>query len=136
MNLSSTIIWPKCLGKVGWLDFLVGFFPPPPGSFLDLFFRRAAFQSGCLSEEKSLGRVACWGQQGWSRAQGGGGAGGGGGGEGGGGGRRKWRGGRVKQQSLGRGGAGAQPSPLHPSSSFPPSPPFPFEHKLCPRRGR
>ena len=26
MNLSSTIIWPKCLAKVGWLDFLVGFF--------------------------------------------------------------------------------------------------------------
>ena len=26
MNLSSTIISPKCLAKVGWLDFLVGFF--------------------------------------------------------------------------------------------------------------
>ena len=29
MILSSIIISPKCLAKVGWLDFLVGFFPPP-----------------------------------------------------------------------------------------------------------
>ena len=134
MNLHSIITWPKCLGKVGWLDFLVGF-PPQAGSFFHIFFRRAAFQSGCLSQEKSLGRAACWRQQGWSWTQGGGGAGGGGGGEGGG--RGEWRGGRrFKWESLGGGGAGAQPSSLHPSSSLPPSSPFPAEHKLCPRRGR